>query len=1191
MEGPLDRSGADEALGAEGGDGVPKLDGDAVTDPSRGDRGIPRRAFIAGASALTGAAAVDYLAHAAFLRGSGTVAPKSLLGAPLPIVTAPIAPTITLMVRRREDMLFMRVDGYNLVRKGQKLLRKRPGKATIVFTFVPQHLTEQAFFETKTNSGFGNETPASPGSTNALLAEPSRIAFNVPAKVHSIPFTIAGLLNWAALELALAPAAAYVPPPSLIHFLSSDRKERLALERRAREHGANGHEARGHQAHGHQARAVGPSPVSAAGPAPPLVIFGFGHPPVIRAPEPTETAIELPWHLAISPIAGSQWSHPTDPITVNGATELWRTRLAKSANPNAGDGGALRAVWNFDTQTRTFASPGPPTLKGSGPPESALGPFRTSLTPNDRYQIVKLTSDFALSGRADIQAKKLWLTSRGGFLDSDGVWDDPTLSLVEWKHLATLGRDQYVKVVNKGFLFPFGHHVVQVTVTERQFEEIGGEIVATSRQIVYLVVREPTLSYDPADTFGISNNSRDFPFRSLTLNTLRTPDLDPAVNFLNPSLGSNASFFFTAAPYVPTVSGVPFKWHFVGTDWVGREISFNSEAVFVAYEDATNALPAAIVRSRYNGLASNDSTRVASFGGQTIAFAQSLTLGDTDLQVKSMAFGAGPGTGGSTTQFQDNDQAQCYPTLSPSINNQPTGAQAVVRLASAEQASGGAPLPGNPSPAVAYYPPYITTGFSTSQQPTGNAGNVYMEILFNASNATNLSFGNGSSGGVLTPNLQLQGISRSLGPVADLDNIFNGRFDPNSVFTGLTDDLQARILGGVPLSELIAPVTSFLDGGTPEIPNPKALRITFTTNGTVVTTSVVWKPDIVTDNPIVTPRGGGTTTAFTLDATITTDLANPNNSSFAIQGKLTNFVVNLMSTNTDQFIQVTFNSLTFSSASGQKADVNVDIHGVQFVGPLKFVQQLEEFMSFVTGGGGPKIELLPTGISADLDVQLPTIAVGLFQLSHVGIDANFMLPFDGTPAVFGFGFSTRDNPFQLALAIFGGGGYFGIKIGTDGVHEIDAGFDFGAMAAINLGVASGSVSLTAGFQFTYDLDPSTGQNTCILTGYVKLTGSMSILGIIQMSLEFDLSLTWEETSGGGSEVTGTATISISISILFFHFSVSATATKTFENSGSSSSIRVGAGRHAHALGSSTPNFADQMTPTDWQTYCQAFASS
>ncbi len=1178
----MDRSAGEEAPAegneplpkGNGGDPVPNAEGaGGLTEPTANGRGIPRRAFIAGAGALTGAAAVDYLAHAAFLRNPSAVAPRSLLGTPLLQVTAPVAPTITVMMRRREDMLFLQVDGYNLVRKGQKLVRKRPGKATIVFTFVPQHLTEQAYFETKTNSGPGNETPASPGSTNALLAQPSRIAFNLPASVHSIPFTVAGLLNWSPLELALTPAAAYVPPPSLLHLLSRDRRERLEHDLRR---------------HAHESRAGGISPVSRVGPAPPLVIFGFGHPPVIRAPEPTETSIELPWHLAISPVAGSQWTHPTDPITANGSTELWRTRLAKSANPNSGDGGSLRAIWNFDTQTRTFASPGPPTLKGGGPPESALGPFRTSLTPNDRYQIVKLTSDFALAGRADIAAKKLWLTSRGGFLDSDAVWDDPTLSLVEWKHLATLGRDQYVKVVNKGFLFPFGHHVVQVTVTERQFEELNGEIVATSRQIVYLVVREPTLSYDPAETFGIANNSRDFPFRSLTLNTLRTPDLDPAVNFLNPALGSNASFFFTAAPYVPTVTGVPFKWHFVGTDWVGRDISFNAEAVFVAYEDATNGLPAAIVRNHYNGLASTDPVRLASFGGQTIAFAQSVTLGDTDLQVKSMSFGASPGAGGSTTQFQDNDQAQCYPTLTPSINGQDTGAQAVVRLASAEQASGGAPLKGNPSPAVAYYPPYITTGFSTSQQPTGNAGNVYMEILFNASNATNLSFGNGSSGGVLTPNLQLQGISRSLGPVADLDNIFHGTFDPNSVFAGLSDDLQARILGGVPLSELIAPVASFLDGGTPEIPNAKALRITYTTSGTVVTTSVTWKPDIVTNNPIVTPRGGGTTTAFMLDATITTDLANPSNSKFTIQGKLTNFIVNLMSTDTDQFIQVTFNSLTFSSATGQKADVTVDIHGVGFVGPLKFVQQLEEFMSFATGGGGPKIQLLPTGISADLDVQLPTIAVGLFQLSHVGIDANFMLPFDGTPAVFGFGFSTRDNPFQLALAIFGGGGYFGIKIGTDGVHEIDAGFDFGAMAAINLGVASGSVSLTAGFQFTYDLDPSTGKNTCILTGYVKLTGSLSILGIIQMSLEFDLSLTYEEPP---SSVTGTATVTISISILFFHFSVSATATKTFTNNGNgSSSVSLNAGRHGHALATTPPTFADQMAFPDWQSYCQAFAA-
>lgn len=1159
---------------ADGDVAEPDRDG-AGLDPAGSDRRIPRRTFIAGAGALTGAAALDYLAHGALLAHQGPSSTKLLLSNPLLQVAAPESPTITVIVRRREDMLFLRVDGYNLVRRGQQLVRKKAGKrATLVFTFTPQHLTEQAFFETKTNSGPGNETPKQPGHARALLAAPSRLAFTVPGKVHSIPFTVAGLLDWSTLDPSLVPAAAYVPPPNLLLLLGGNHKARAA-RRHAQRQGPGG---------GSHGPVIQPAP-------PPILVFGPGHPPRIRAPQPTETSIELPWHLAISPVVGSQWSHPTDPITLGGATELWRTRLARSASPTARDGGALRAVWNFDTRTRGFASPGRPVLGGKAPPDAALGPFRTSLTPNDRYQIVKLTSDFSLRGRADVEADKLWLTARGGFLDSTGIWDDPTLSLVEWKHQATLGRDQYVKVVKKGFLFPFGHRVVQVTVTEREFDLIGGEIVATSRQIVYLVVRQPTVSYDPADTFAVANNSRDFPFRSLTLQTLRTPNLDPAINFINPGAGSGATAFFSGAPYVPTVSGKPFMWHFVGTDWVGREIPFTAQGVFVIYEDATSGLPAGIVRSHYNGLNPADPVRVANLGGKTVAFAQSITTGDTDLQVKSITFGASPGAGGSTTQFQDHDQAFCYPTLSPSINGGDTGARAVVRLASAEQASGGAPLKGNSSPAVAYYPPYVSTGFSTSQQPTGNAGNVYMEILYDAGNATNLSFGNGSSGGVLTPNIQLQGISRSLGPVADLDNIFKGSFDPNSIFAGLSDDLQARILGGVPLAELIAPVASFLDGGTPEIPNPKALRITYTTNGTVVTTNVTWKPDIVTDNPIVTPRGGGTNTAFTLDATVTTNLVNPNSSTFTIEGKLTNFVVNLMSTGSDQFIQVTFNSLTFTSASGQKADVTVDIQGVEFVGPLKFVQQLQEFMNF-GGGGGPSIKLLPTGISADLDVELPTIAVGLFQLSHVGVDANFTLPFDGSPALFGFGFSKRENPFQLALGIFGGGGYFGIKIGTDGVHEIDAGFDFGAMCAIDLGVASGSVSLVAGFQFTYTLDPTLGKETCVLTGYVKLSGHLSILGgIVAMSLEFDLSLTYKEPP---SSVTGTATVTISISILFFHFSVSATATKTFSNPGggsSSASVRVGAGRHARALATASPaTFKDQMTLTDWQTYCQAFAA-
>jgi hypothetical protein len=75
-------------------------------------------------------------------------------------------------------------------------------------------------------------------------------------------------------------------------------------------------------------------------------------------------------------------------------------------------------------------------------------------------------------------------------------------------------------------------------------------------------------------------------------------------------------------------------------------------------------------------------------------------------------------------------------------------------------------------------------------------------------------------------------------------------------------------------------------------------------------------------------------------------------------------------------------------------------------------------------------------------------------------------------------------------------------------------------------------------------------------------------------------------------VTGTATVSISISLLFFHFSVSATATKTFTNPGRSSghAVRGHAIRGQIAQASTPPTFADQMTLSDWQKYCQAFAA-
>ena len=98
---------------------------------------------------------------------------SSLLGG-FESVISDTKPTFTIVMRRREDLLFVRVNGYNLVRRGQHLRREFSAYgAYLVFTFEPQHLTEQAFLDPPKPGG----SPKRPGSSKALLAYPSRVAF------------------------------------------------------------------------------------------------------------------------------------------------------------------------------------------------------------------------------------------------------------------------------------------------------------------------------------------------------------------------------------------------------------------------------------------------------------------------------------------------------------------------------------------------------------------------------------------------------------------------------------------------------------------------------------------------------------------------------------------------------------------------------------------------------------------------------------------------------------------------------------------------------------------------------------------------------------------------------------------------------------------------------------------------------
>ena len=99
----------------------------------------------------------------------------------------------------------------------------------------------------------------------------------------------------------------------------------------------------------------------------------------------------------------------------------------------------------------------------------------------------------------------LVLSALGGWTDVSGSWafpdDDtqqvwPSFPVVGWRHITAQGRDQYVRLLKKGLLYPLGHRADFTLVIERRLAP-GTDtdyLCATTR----VCVREPVRDYTQA---------------------------------------------------------------------------------------------------------------------------------------------------------------------------------------------------------------------------------------------------------------------------------------------------------------------------------------------------------------------------------------------------------------------------------------------------------------------------------------------------------------------------------------------------------------------------------------------------------------------------------------------------------------------------------------------------------------------
>jgi hypothetical protein len=1012
-------------------------------------------------------------------------------------------PPVTFRKRvvRRDDLISLELEFLNLSLSddGSRLSRADPHQpAFLIVHFPPQHIAEQAYLENEDGTPSPGPVPA-----NALLSGPSRLAFKLPDGVDEVPYRLQDLMDWGKFDLSVPPNA--LPP------------------------GAT----------------TGPAPAPLAG---------------------TETALELPYRLFLSPDSTETWVNAAEPVTHDGRTELWHTRLARRGQAGTQESGTtLRAVGFRDTH-----DPFKFIL-----PQRNFVDQKTGEVFNQLGEIVRLSSDFSIRPERPplfppqhfreqlrawgipvhyiprpVEVERMMLSTLGGWARLSSEWDYPTVqpnliqmlgmpvfSLEQWQHVASMGRDQYVRVVSKGFACPTGHRLSLLQVVERKFsptqvrtENTPQGPVAIFGNIAYLryykiiVVQEPEKDYTAyADAY--QSSGREMMFRKIRLTTLVTPKLD------------SDTFGWVRSDEQDVMFAA------IAEDWAGHPVSLSIPLMFVPYP-----LPDKIDGTAIQNTFMEDppSRHRYDLNNQVVAFAPS--IGDstiTHLKTAYVDIKLQMPPDLKAGNLPANYPVQFLPALNAAGAEIPAVTQLLGRADPVE---------------ITLHPAFLDHGMEGP-----NAKAVAFVAL---TNPVKLNFAADKAGGLAKPDMGVNGVTRVMGAVASVDTVVSGTVD-TSAFK------DAELLGGIKIGDILEAATfspADFDPGrlTPEaLADPNVLVkvpvLTTRRTATAIETHYVWKPAIHNFEPLLKTTAGQAENGFDeparllLDATLTKPL-DGSEGGFRINGRFTHFALDFAGA-----LKVKFAKLSFLAEQGKKPDVSADGVELTFEGPLAFVNTLKNILPSKGFSDPPFLDVDASGIVAGYSLGVPSVGVGIFSLQNIALGAALSVPFVSKPAGVRFTISERQHPFIVTVGLFGGGGFFALAVSSRGLEQIEAAIEFGGNISLNLGVASGGVYVMAGIYFNKT------QQSVALTGYLRCGGYLEVLGLISISIEFYLAFTYRDKGGGRGEVWGQASVTVCVEVACFSKSVTLTVERRF------------------AGAASDPAFEQLVEPDDWAEYCLAFA--
>ncbi|MGV9611207.1 hypothetical protein [Nocardia xishanensis] len=389
----------------------------------------------------------------------------------------------------------------------------------------------------------------------------------------------------------------------------------------------------------------------------------------------------------------------------------------------------------------------------------------------------------------------------------------------------------------------------------------------------------------------------------------------------------------------------------------------------------------------------------------------------------------------------------------------------------------------------------------TEKYLRNGAEDVLLEMLPNQIREIDFAKSADKSGGLVAPKYVANAISRTLGPVnlQAMPHPATGLIDPAALFP--SD--QAALLG-FPLKSLLTQlrvppeITAVPRSGAPPEVRMQWRGVTLRSTGPFVA-----RPSTRLDLSVTASAERNETVCSVKDFTLE------------------------LPPGPKRVLRLTFAALTFAQRDGGAPDVAVDGVAAEFLGELKLLDKLRDVIDL--GAAGKLLDVSPRGVAVRYSLPLPPVAAGAFVMRNIAFTAGIDIPFNGDPVGIALGFASRANPFQLSVLMFGGGGYLEIQLGRDGLKRLEASLEFGAFVAVDFVVASGEVHALGGVRYTLE-----SSGAVALTGYLRIGGCVDVLGLISVSIELCLSLSYQSERNA---LVGRATLVIEIDLTLWSDSV------------------------------------------------------